>query len=253
LTIEDKLTPESQKTMKRINLWAGPRNISTATMYAFAQRMDTTVFDEPLYAHYLSNSRAFEYHPGADEVLATQENDGQKVIEMMLGEHKTSIVFFKQMAHHLMELDWSFLSEFENIILTRNPVEMLPSYNEQIEMPTLYDVGYESQIAILDYLEKNELRVTVLDAKQVLLNPKKVFQELCMHINFPFDEAMLSWKAGARKEDGSWAKYWYKNVHRSTGFAPYKAKTKPFPERLKPLLEECLPLYERLSKLAIKA
>ena len=62
--------------MKRINLWSGPRNISTATMYAFAQREDTTVYDEPLYAHYLSNSNAREYHPGADEVLAKQENNG---------------------------------------------------------------------------------------------------------------------------------------------------------------------------------
>ena len=28
--------------------------------------------------------------------------------------------------------------------------------------------------------------------------------------------------------DGCWAKYWYKSVHKSTGFAPYKSKTQPF-------------------------
>jgi hypothetical protein len=239
--------------MKRINLWSGPRNISTATMYAFAQREDTTVFDEPLYAHYLSKTPAFEYHPGAAEVLTTQENDGEKVVEMMLGKHQTPIVFFKQMAHHLMELDWTFLDACENIILTRNPAEMLPSYNEQVETPSLYDVGYESQIAILDYLQEKGRSVTILDAKQVLLNPKKVLTELCEKLEIPFDKSMLSWEAGAIKEDGSWAKYWYKNVHRSTGFAPYKAKNKPFPERLKPLLAECLPLYERLSDYALKA
>ena len=37
----------------RINCWSGPRNISTSFMYAFRQRSDTTVFDEPIYAHYL--------------------------------------------------------------------------------------------------------------------------------------------------------------------------------------------------------
>ena len=42
----------------RVALWSGPRNISTALMYAFAQRADTTVVDEPLYAHYLSHTDA---------------------------------------------------------------------------------------------------------------------------------------------------------------------------------------------------
>lgn len=239
--------------MKRINLWSGPRNISTATMYSFAQRKDTTVFDEPLYAHYLSKTPAFEYHPGAAEVLASQENDGEKVVEMMMGNQETPVVFFKQMAHHLMELDWAFLEDCENIILTRNPVEMLPSYNEQVETPSLYDVGYESQIAILDYLQKKGRSVTVLDAKEVLLNPEKILKQLCENLEIPFFESMLNWEVGARKEDGSWAKYWYKSVHRSTGFAPYKAKNKVFSEKLKPLLKACEPLYKRLNDLALKA
>ena len=37
----------------RICLWSGPRNVSTALMYSFAQRPDTRVVDEPLYGHYL--------------------------------------------------------------------------------------------------------------------------------------------------------------------------------------------------------
>jgi len=38
----------------RICLWSGPRNVSTALMYSFRQRTDTSVVDEPLYAHYLA-------------------------------------------------------------------------------------------------------------------------------------------------------------------------------------------------------
>jgi hypothetical protein len=63
----------------------------------------------------------------------------------------------------------------------------------------------------------------------------------------------LAWPKGAREEDGVWAKYWYQNVHHSTGFAKYKPKSEPFPERLKPLLAECQPYFEKLEKLAIKA
>ena len=36
-----------------INMWSGPRNISTAMMRSFENRDDTEVWDEPFYAHYL--------------------------------------------------------------------------------------------------------------------------------------------------------------------------------------------------------
>jgi len=239
-------------TTTRINLWSGPRNISTAMMYAFAQRKDTIVFDEPLYAHYLFKTNADEYHPGAEEILATMENGGNKVVKMMQGKHPTSIVFFKQMTHHLVDLDWSFMKDMVNVILTRDPIEMLPSYAEQVNQPTLRDVGYAAHIKLIDYLKKLGQKVIVLDGKNVLLNPRKVLSELCEAIGIPYDEAMLSWEASARPEDGCWAKYWYKNVHQSTNFAPYKVKTAPFPKHLEDLLEETKPLYQQLSSIAIQ-
>jgi len=56
-------------------------------MYSFAQRGDTTVYDEPLYAHYLTRTPARQYHPGAELVISEQENDGETVIrELVLGE-----------------------------------------------------------------------------------------------------------------------------------------------------------------------
>ena len=78
-------------------------------MYAFAQRNDTRVIDAPLYGHYLQVSGAD--HPGNDEVIATMETDGQKVIqEVILGECNRPILFMKQMAHHLVEIDLGFLA-----------------------------------------------------------------------------------------------------------------------------------------------
>ena len=237
----------------RINLWSGPRNISTALMYSFAQRKDMTVYDEPLYAHYLSKTPAKNYHPGAEEILQTMENNGNKVVEMILGAHPTPIAFFKHMTHHLVSLDWSFMKESINIILTRDPVEMLPSYINQVAEPQLHDVGYKIHLEVVDYLKGINQPIIVLDSKEVLLNPKKVLEELCSKINIPFYESMLSWPKGARREDGVWAKRWYHNVHQSTGFAKYTPKTAAFPEQLKPLLEICKPYYNELHAIAIKA
>ena len=89
--------------MKRICLWSSPRNISTAMMYSFAQRDDTVVIDEPLYAHYLKITNS--NHPGKKEILHAQLNDADKVInEIILGDYDKPIVFFKQMTHHLVTL-----------------------------------------------------------------------------------------------------------------------------------------------------
>jgi len=234
---------------KRICLWSGPRNISTALMYSFAQRADTKVYDEPLYAHYLCQTNANEYHPGADDVMASLENDGEKVIEMMMGEHEKPIVFFKNMTHHILDLDKSFLKDTINVILTRDPVEMLPSFAEVIDNPTITDVGYQLHVDLVSYLESIGVKPIIIDSKRILLNPEKALVELCEKISIAFDPDMLSWEMGSRPEDGVWSKYWYGNVHKSKGFMNYNPKLDPFPEHLKPLLEECNICYQKLVQL----
>lgn len=236
---------------KRVCLWSGPRNISTTLMYSFAQRTDTKVFDEPLYAHYLSNSNAQNYHPGAKEILETMENDGKKVIEMMMGKHKKSIIFFKNMTHHLLNLDRNFMKNCIHIILTRDPLEMLPSFDKVIHNPSMEDVGYALHTELLEYFQQSNITPIILDAKKVLLNPEKILKQLCNTIEISFDKKMLHWKTGARPEDGIWAQYWYSNIHKSTGFIPYKSKTDSFPEHLKPLLNECLVHYKKLNSLSL--
>ena len=235
--------------IKRICLWSGPRNISTALMYSFAQRNDTSVFDEPLYGYYLSNSESKVYHPGAEDILSAMEHDGDKVIEMMLSTHENPVIFFKNMTHHLLDLDRSFMKNVTNVILTRDPVEMLPSFAKVIKNPTMEDVGYEHHLQLVSYLRDLNIKPIVLDSKKILLNPLQELSSLCNKIGIPFDKNMLGWKVGARPEDGVWAKFWYTNIHNSEGFQKYKAKTDPFPENLKPLLKSCRPYYEQLLDL----
>ena len=237
--------------IKRICLWSGPRNISTTLMYSFAQRQDTKVFDEPLYAYYLSKTKAKDYHPGTQNILDSLEQDGEKVITSMMTNQEKPVLFFKNMTHHLLDLNRKFMKDVYNVILTRDPVEMLPSFDKVIKNPTLNDVGYAKHSELLNYFEVNNIKFIVLDSKKVLLNPKKVLSELCEFIDISFEETMLHWKAGARIEDGIWAKYWYANIHKSTGFLEYIPKSEAFPNHLEPLLEESLIHYKELLKYAI--
>jgi hypothetical protein len=221
-------------------------------MYSFAQRKDTKVFDEPLYAYYLKHHPdANRYHPGAEEIMNTMESDGEKVIEMMLNNTERPVLFFKQMTHHLIDLDRSFMKETINIILTRDPVDMLPSFDKVIHNPTIDDVGYQLHIDLLNYFENQSIPFKVINSKQVLKNPEDTLRKLCEFANIPFEKSMLLWKPQKREEDGVWADYWYHNVHKSSGFQEYKPKTEAFPTHLNTLLEQCLPHYNRLMEYAI--
>ncbi len=236
----------------RINLWSGPRNVSTALMYSFAQRSDTRVLDEPLYAHYLRVSDAD--HPGKQAVLDAMINDGERVVrEVMLGPCDRSVLFMKQMAHHLVELDHNFLAQTTNILLIRDPQAMLPSLAQNLAKPILRDTGLATQSALYQELRALGQNPAVLDAKQLLLDPRGVLTQLCTQLDIPFEEAMLQWQPGPRPEDGVWASDWYHNVHTSTGFAPYAEKNESFPAQLLPLLEECRPHYNLLAQVAIQA
>ncbi|HVR30587.1 MAG TPA: sulfotransferase family protein [Thermoanaerobaculia bacterium] len=238
--------------MLRINLWSGPRNVSTALMYSFAQRSDTRVVDEPLYAHYLRVSGA--EHPGCEEVLASQEQDGERVVrEVILGDCDRAVLFAKQMAHHLVALDRSFLARCANVLLTRDPREVLPSLAQNLATPTLRDTGYAVLTELLDQLDAIGQDPPVLDGRELLRDPRAVLGELCRRLGIGFEEAMLSWSPGGRPEDGVWAPHWYAGVHRSSGFEPYAPKNESFPAPLRPLLEECTPHYQRLSARAIRA
>lgn len=234
------------KALKRLFLWSGPRNISTTLMYSFAQRADTQVYDEPLYGYYLRNTPASEYHPSAYEIIEAMECNGEKVVKMMLGEHPKSVAFFKNMTHHLLDLDKQFLRQGVNILLTRHPREMLASYHRVIPNPRMKDVGYQEHVALLKFMQSQNIPFVVLESSEVLKNPKEKLQWLCLQLDIPFDEAMLSWPKGPRQEDGLWAPHWYSAIHQSTGFKPYQADKRTFPKELHALYEQCLPLYHTL-------
>lgn len=236
---------------KKLCLWSGPRNISTALMYSFAQRPDTEVVDEPLYAHYLRVSG--EQHPGREEIMADQENDGDKVVAEMLETGEKPLVFVKQMAHHLMDLDRVFLAETQNLLLIRQPAEVIVSFSKIIPQPKLYDIGIKTQYELYQELVALGQSPIVIDGPELRKNPEKVLRAICERLEIPFFSEMLQWQAGARPEDGIWASYWYDAVHRSTHFQPYEPKEIKVPAHSENVLAESQPYYDALFKHAIKA
>ena len=229
----------------RINMWSGPRNLSTAMMYSWRQRADTTVVDEPLYGYYLADSG--REHPGRSDVLKSQNTNGQAVIEdVMMGDYETPIVFFKQIAKHVGRLDLSFLTNFTNILLTREPHDMLTSWQVQMPDSTIADTGYRELLEILDIVLDAGQEPVVIETSRLLDDPAAILGAVCDRIGIEFDEAMLSWPAGPKPEDGVWAPYWYDGVWSSTGWKPHRPKNVELLPSIANALPEAEAAYARL-------
>ena len=234
----------------RINLLSGPRNLSTALMYSFAQRADTAVVDEPLYAHYLKISGA--NHPGRDEILASQENDGNKVIrDIMLGPASAPVMFFKNMAHHVQKVDLHLLKGMRHLFLIRKPSQIISSYSKVRQQVTLADIGLGHQWSLYQWLVRNGNSPLVMDSGDLLKNPRAMLPCLCKALGIMPDSAMLSWPAGARPEDGVWSKHWYGSVHQSTQFNRPDNTDRQFPEEYRLILEQAMPIYRRLQNVKL--
>ncbi len=234
-----------------IHLLSSPRNVSTALMYAFAQRSDTKVMDEPFYGYYLN--RFDVDHPDTQAIIADMTCDVDAVINQIntlqsAHEH----IFIKNMAHHLIDTPVDFLSTHRTILFIRNPKAIITSFAKVIPKPTLQDIGVKHQVLLFNELNRIcTASPIVLEAADLLRNPEKMLKKLCAELGIPFHSDMLHWQKGGIPEDGIWANHWYKNVHASTGFLPPREAEEIFPTHCQSLLEAALPYYETLKQHAL--
>ncbi|HEY5047945.1 MAG TPA: hypothetical protein VII49_08010 [Rhizomicrobium sp.] len=233
----------------RIAMWSGPRNISTAMMRAFENRADTGVIDEPFYAAYLAGTGID--HPLREQTLAACPSDWREVVRIVLGSAPggEAIFYQKHMTHHLLpEFGRDWADACRNAFLIRAPEEVLTSYVEKRETVALSDIGFVQQHALFEHEAQRLGRAPpVVEASDVLADPRGVLGALCEALGIGFSERMLSWPAGRRAGDGVWAPAWYDAVERSTGFArPSPRERPPLRDDLKRMADIARPYYERL-------
>ncbi len=233
-----------------ISLWSGPRNCSTALMYSFAQRSDMCVLDEPLFGHFLQQTGVSR--PSREDVLATMPLDRPTVLSQFERRGKPHL-FLKHMANHLEGWnEWADFAQNSHVVLTRDPVRVLASYQQHIQSPTRLDLCYDHQLWWLNHLKAKGIPVLVLDSDALVSNPEVQLKRLCYFLDLPWDEKMLRWKAGPRPEDGVWAQYWYHRVHASEGweghhFGKPRPETSGWAEELQQVLVEVQPVFEKLQ------
>ncbi|MGZ8742796.1 MAG: sulfotransferase-like domain-containing protein [Nocardioides sp.] len=231
----------------RVAMWSGPRNISTAMMRAWENRPDTVVVDEPLYAAYLA--RTGIDHPGRDEVLAAQSTSAAEVQASLAAPLPAGIGvhYAKHMSHHLApdeDLTWTLA--FRNVLLVRDPAEVVASYVRSRESCEPEDIGLLQQERLAAFWKEHNATAPVVDAGDFLGNPEGYLRWICDWLGIGFTPAMLSWPAGPRDSDGVWAPYWYNAVLASTGFEPRRPRDVELSAHDAAVAEACRPAYDAL-------
>jgi hypothetical protein len=234
---------------QRIAMWSGPRNLSTAMMYAFAARGDCAVWDEPFYAAYLRATGID--HPMRDAIIAAHDTDAKSVAAACTGPipQEQSLFYQKHMTLHMIPaFDRGFMRDLSNVFLIRHPARVIASYTKKREHPTLADIGFVQQAELFDQVAGwTGTAPVVIDSADIRADPKGALTRLCTALGIPFTEAMLQWPAGPKPYDGVWAPHWYNAVHASTGFDDPEGALPDLPTEAQALVEQALPHYERLA------
>lgn len=230
----------------RIAMWSGPRNLSTAMLYAFGNRADCEAWDEPFYAAYLAASGAD--HPMRQAILASQAPHFEARLERVLARPPKPVQYLKLMTHHMLPqfpVDWAQV--FTNVHLLRHPARVIASYaNKRDTIITLDNIGFAQAERIYATLPG-----PVIDSADIRANPEAALNALCDAINLPFDAAMLAWPPGSKHFDGAWAPHWYDAVHRSTGFASAEGPLPDVAPQHQRVLDQAMPIYEAMRQARI--
>ncbi len=232
----------------RIAMWSGPRNLSTAMMYAFGARRDFAVVDEPFYAAYLL--RTGLNHPMRDAIVASQPTDPEAVAAMLTGPVPDGRLHFyqKHMTQHMipaMPRDW--MAGMRHVFLIRHPARVVASFGAKYDNPTLADIGFSQQTELYQTLIQQGDSPVVIDSADIRRDPAVMLTRLCAALDLPFDPAMLSWPAGGHASDGVWASVWYGSVHASTGFAAAEGPPPDLAGAAGDLVKQALPHYRALE------
>jgi hypothetical protein len=149
-----------------------------------------------------------------------------------------------------MDLSWTL--GFRNVLLIRDPAEVVASYVRARQTCEPEDIGLAQQAWLTERWDDHGVEVPVLDAREFLAAPETFLRWLCDWLDIPFTSRMLSWPPGPRASDGVWAPHWYSAVWSSTGFEPWRPRKTKLSEHDAAVAEACRPVYAALYERRVR-
>ncbi len=157
------------------------------------------------------------------------------------------------MCYYVVEqlaVDSGFLRRITSSFLIRDPRRAIASYLALDPGASAEETGYEAQWRVFEQVLALRGAVPlVLDADDLVRNPKAAVRTYCDALGLPFLEAALHWRA-ALPESWRFVAGWHGSLARSTGLGVGRQEPPP-PDldshpRLRELVESQAPWYRRL-------
>ena len=176
---------------KIIHAISGPRNISTALMYSFAQRPGCAVIDEPMYGVYLKELDPD--HPGKEETLTQWPTSVEGVKDWVRSFDHCQELYLKNMAHHMDGQPWHWVEPSAYLFWIRHPRKVVQSFTKVIDTIVPKDIGLLEEWDQFQQLQHGNVPVVVVDSDEMLSNPARNMAILCQALGLPPREEMMNW------------------------------------------------------------
>ena len=143
----------------------------------------------------------------------------------------------------------SFLTNFDNTFIIREPVAALNSQYKILTDFTLEESGYpllkDLFYAVADI---HGFAPILIDASDFTENPYWIMKSYCKSLSLPFIESSLIWEKRKPSEFDLWLP-WHASIIDSTCIHPLPAdKVNPSSAHVQRMAEQVLPIYEDLKQ-----
>ena len=293
----------ASKSITVVHCWSAPRSRSTALLYSFEARgKDCIAIDEPLYRQWLIELGDAVSRPYSDALIRGEAPEGTESSNIFKWKREVAsleeriviaantlgtdggVIFLKHMAKHCFLFDLQREPDImlpdelsgiplihRHVLLIRDPVAVLSSWSCSLDVHgavTPDEVGIIPLLSIYSTLSSRPTTdrappVILLDSDELVSDPEETLMSMCRDLEIPYTSSMLTWSSGEHECDGPWAKWWYKDVHKSEGWAikPETTDTESYPASygsskyrtlapsLLPALRASLPAFNFLKSL----
>ena len=255
--------PSFSKPLKRVLLWASARSLSSVFARSIRELPSVKVIFEPSGGTFYGGpgKRTEESDPKKNLTGDPRAfNDEYKVVyDRLLAPYDGyEAVFIKDMAYFVEGRYDDYIqgqfANFKHTFLIRHPRKSTVSHYKACQngdFPFSH-TGVRQTYELYKVVQQIDPNPLVLDADDLLENPKEMMQLYCSSAGLPYTEDMLTWEPGEIEELKEFPDYlvWHGTAMYSSGFIKPKPSApeslSEYPKIVEECIQESLPYYEAL-------
>ena len=124
------------------------------------------------------------------EIKHYGNNNWNSIVKNITGNipYNKKIWYQKQMAqHNLQNKNLNWIRKMKNILLIRNPKEVILSYIKKNSLINILELGYIQQVELVKKIEEEfGIVPVIIDSQDLLKNPKYILTKLCKKCDISF-------------------------------------------------------------------